>query len=73
MSLKQVNKRKKEFLAMFPVAQDFHTGLWGWRRINGCLDLSCCNFKSEMACKQNRGKSHEIQVYAVMGKLCLSK
>jgi hypothetical protein len=57
-----------EFNAEFPVIQDFQSGLWGWRRENGCIDLKKCTFKSRAAAildrEKDKGKARwEIRVY----------
>jgi hypothetical protein len=48
-----------EFNAEFPVIQDFQSGLWGWRRENGCIDLKKCTFKSRAAAFLDREKGQE--------------
>jgi hypothetical protein len=63
----------EEFNNMFPVAQDFHTGKWGWRRINGCIDLSKCTFKSKGAASRDRNQSNEKAHYELTGELALSR
>jgi hypothetical protein len=56
----------------FPVAQDFHSGLWGWRRINGCIDLRECKFKSRAAASRDRNQSNEKALFNRTGEVCIS-
>ena len=35
-----------EFRDQFPACQNFGSGKWGWRRVNGCIDLRACRFDS---------------------------
>lgn len=62
-----------EFNEKFPVAQDFHTGLWGWRRVNGAVDLSKCTFKSRSAASRNRKQSNEKALFNRTGEICISE
>lgn len=32
-----------------PIERDTHTGRWGWRRVNGALDLSACTHARKKA------------------------
>ena len=41
----------------FPVGRSIHSGLWGWERINGCLDLSRCVFGSKLAATRDRNRA----------------
>lgn len=60
------------FNEKFPVAQDFHTGLWGWRRINGCIDLRECTFRSRSAASRDRNQSNEKALFNRTGEICIS-
>lgn len=60
------------FNEKFPVAQDFHTGLWGWRRINGCIDLRECKFRSRAAASRDRNQSNEKALFLRTGEICIS-
>ena len=60
------------FNEKFPVAQDFHTGLWGWRRINGCIDLRECKFRSHTAAIRDRNQSNEKALFLRTGEICIS-
>jgi hypothetical protein len=62
-----------EFNEKFPVAQDFHTGKWGWRRINGAGDLSKCTFKSRAAAARDRNQSNEKALFNRTGEVCISE
>lgn len=48
-----------DFQAAFPIGQDFHTGLWGWRRVLGSLNLNACRFKTEMEAVVDRGMHYD--------------
>lgn len=61
------------FNAKFPVAQDFHSGLWGWRRVNGCVDLSKCIFRSRAAASRDRNQSNEKALFNRTGEVCISE
>ena len=61
------------FNEMFPVGQDFHTGSWGWRRVNGCLDLSKCTFKSRASAARDRNQSNEKALFNATGEVCISR
>ena len=61
------------FNEKFPVAQDFHSGLWGWRRINGSVDLSKCTFKSRAAASRDRNQSNEKALFNRTGEVCISE
>ena len=61
------------FNEKFPVAQDFHTGLWGWRRVNGCIDLSKCAFRSRAAASRDRNQSNEKALFNRTGEVCISE
>jgi hypothetical protein len=61
------------FNEKFPIAQDFHTGLWGWRRINGSVDLSKCAFKSRAAASRDRNQSNEKALFSRTGEICISE
>lgn len=61
-----------EFNEKFPVAQDFHTGLWGWRRINGAVDLNKCTFRSRAAASRDRNQSNEKALFNRTGEICIS-
>ena len=63
----------EKFDEMFPVAQNFHTGLFGWRRVNGGFDLSACRFKSKSAAARDRNQSHEKALFEKTGELALSR
>jgi hypothetical protein len=65
--------RKKSFLKDFPACQNWHTGLWGWRRVNGCYDLSQCRFKSKAAASRDRNKSNEMGYFISSGELVISR
>jgi hypothetical protein len=60
------------FNEMFPVGQDFHTGKWGWRRVNGCLDLSRCVFGSKSSASRDRNQSNEKALFERTGEVCIS-
>ena len=47
-----------DFIARHPVGQDTHTGLWGYNRINGCLDLSRLYYKSKRAAQLARAREY---------------
>jgi hypothetical protein len=61
------------FNEKFPVAQDFHSGLWGWRRINGSVDLSKCAFKSRAAASRDRNQSNEKALFSRTGEIYISE
>jgi len=61
------------FNEKFPVAQDFHTGLWGWRRVNGCIDLRKCIFRSRAAASRDRNQSNEKALFNRTGEVCISE
>lgn len=57
MKMNKLTKKEITILDVhYPVCQAFHTGLWGWSRINGCVDLSMCHHKTERAAKISRNK-----------------
>ena len=41
----------------FPPGMCTSTGLWGWERVNGCLDLAKCKFGSRLAAVRDRNKA----------------
>jgi hypothetical protein len=61
------------FNEKFPVAQDFHTGLWGWRRVNGCINLKECTFKSKSSACRDRNQSNEKALFNRTGEVCISE
>jgi hypothetical protein len=44
----------QDFQAAYPVGQNERTGKWGWRRVNGCLNLNSCVFRTETGASQDR-------------------
>jgi hypothetical protein len=44
----------------YPVAQARHTGLWGWERVNGGIDLSKCRFLSRLAATRDRNRMMRV-------------
>lgn len=38
----------------YPVLQNARTGKWGWRRVNGCLNLNACGFATEAEARADR-------------------
>jgi hypothetical protein len=47
---------KKEISICLPVCQNFHTGLWGFEKVNNALDLKKCIYKTEREAKLAREK-----------------
>ena len=47
------------FRAAFPVCQSFHTGRWGWRRVNGCVNLNTCVWKTEAEAEADRDRHYD--------------
>lgn len=41
----------------YPVGQSSRSGLWGWARVSGGLDLSACSYKTELAAKRARNRA----------------
>jgi len=46
----QLSRLSKEF----PIGQNFHSGRFGWRRVGGCLNLSACQFFTELEAEADR-------------------
>ena len=44
----------QEFRDGFPVLQCSRTGRWGWRRVNGSLNLNACQFATEEDARGDR-------------------
>ena len=47
---------KEEIELMFPIGQNFHTGLWGFLRVNGGLNLNECVYKTHKSATIARTK-----------------
>ena len=54
---KKETGEKKIFNEKFPCGQCFHTGRWGWRQVNGGLNLKQCYFRSKAAAARDRNKN----------------
>ncbi len=44
----------EEFRAKFPVRQATQTGLFGWERVSGCVNLNACRFRTEAEAAADR-------------------
>ena len=54
---------RKEFTynQINPVGQDRHTGLWGFDRVGGCLNLKRCIYKTRRSATLARKKTFAAQ------------
>jgi hypothetical protein len=47
----------EEFRGIFPTQQSTHTGLWGWQRRAGCVNLNACSFATEAEAAADRDRA----------------
>jgi hypothetical protein len=52
----------QKFIEAHPVVQITNTGLWGYNRVNGAVDMRSCTFKSERAAKSARTQEAKRRV-----------
>jgi hypothetical protein len=45
------------FKRSHPVLQAFHSGLWGWRRVQGALDLTACVHRTKRIAEIDRARA----------------
>ncbi len=67
-NMSTIEKIKKEL----PVSQSSHTGLWGFERVMGCLNLNRCIYRTERSAILARAKwARDIVEYeqAAKGKI----
>lgn len=60
---KEFKAHIQEFNKKYPVVQNFHTGLYGFSRVNGCVNLSLCTYKSERSAKLARALCAKYDYY----------
>jgi len=58
--MKTIKSQIENYKSTHPVSHATHTGKWGYERVNGCLDLSKCVYKTERAAKLARARDAKI-------------
>ena len=53
----KANDKVKAFKLKHPAQQSFHSGRWGWRRSDDCLDLRYCVFDTKRKAELDRAEA----------------